>query len=709
MAVYYAEPTMSVAKSHTPAPAIEPTARTRSSANDHRPDIQGLRAIAVGLVVIFHLWPNRLTGGYVGVDVFFVISGFLITAHLMREVERTGTVKVTRFWARRIRRLLPASLLVLLISGLAAYALLPTTTWLHTQREIAASALYVENWRLALDAVDYLAADNEATVAQHYWSLSVEEQFYAVWPLLILALVPLRSAVDGGVRALRRRVLSGLAIVAAASFIWSVLSTPSDQGFAYFSTFTRAWEFASGALLGVLSRTLSGRLSVISGWCGIALIVASGLLLTPQSVFPGWVAAAAVIGTVLVIASPAAGPGTAGWWLSRRPMTFLGDVSYSIYLIHWPLLILTPAIVGSPLLWPVKVTLLCVTIGLAWASKTWVEDPLRRGPLLSRTPRRAYAFGLAGMALVAGRAFALPSPRSADGYSPERVEAAVRSPSACLGPAALLDAGCDTITGSTLIVPPEVVAQEKGPPVGCQATLGSAQAATCVVGDPKGMNGTVALVGDSHAGAWVPTLDELGRSRGWKVVVHTKASCPFSFARRVLPGESTVERARACEDVNDAVAAALRAEKPSIVFVGQRSGSYSWTARPDRPLARPETDGFTAAWQSIAPARVVVLRSVPDPAGTTNVPTCASTHAKELGECSAPRSKAIRRDDEAEAAAVVPAVAVVDLTDAFCRSNTCYSVIGGVVVYRDRSHLSETYARLLAPVVDRALNKAGVR
>ncbi len=225
------------------------------------PEIQGLRAVAVLLVVLFHLWPNALSGGFVGVDVFFVISGYLITAHLYREVAATGTVSLRRFWARRIRRLLPASLLVLAISGLATVLFLPATVWTQTARQIAASALYVQNWALAADSVDYMAKDDVPTLAQHYWSLSVEEQFYAFWPILIVGLVAWAGRFASRRAAANRAVLIvGLGAVGVISLAWSVVATADNQSTAYFATPTRVWEFVAGALvtLVVVSRKLFG-------------------------------------------------------------------------------------------------------------------------------------------------------------------------------------------------------------------------------------------------------------------------------------------------------------------------------------------------------------------------------------------------------------------------------------------------------------------
>lgn len=694
------------------SPSLSGTADRPSAQSDYRADIQGLRAIAVGLVVIFHLWPRRLSGGYVGVDVFFVISGFLITSHIMREVLSTGTLAVRRFWARRIRRLLPASLLVLALSGAAALVILPSTVLVETGKQIAASALYVENWQLARSAVDYMAADNDPTVAQHYWSLSVEEQFYLVWPLLLLALLGRDMA--GRVRtaaAVRRRVALGLGTVVVVSLCWSVFSTPRDAGFAYFSTFTRAWEFGAGALLGAVPLALRGRAGRVAGWSGVAFIIAAGVAFSGSTVFPGWVALLPVLGSVLVIAARPEGPASVGHWLGLRPMRFIGDISYSIYLVHWPLIILGAHLVGAHLTWRHKLVLLALTVVLAWASKVWVEDPLRRGPLLGRRPRNAFVFAALGMACVAAPALAIPKQPDGSGAS-RAASAALNQDIACQGPSALLTAGCNPVSGrGPLLVSAEEVAAERGIARACQAILDSPKLATCVLGDPQGRNGTVALVGDSHASAWGPTLDELGRLRGWRVIVHTKSSCPFSLARRVLPTESSAARAEACEAFNATVVDALHRERPQLLFVGARAGAYGWTSVPGRSLADPAIDGFTFAWTAVMsePGSVIVLRAVPDPVASTIVPNCVLAHSDDLVACSAARSAAIRPDPQQAAAALTPLARVVDLTDAFCDATTCHHVIGDVIVYRDKSHLSDTYARLLARPVDIRLRALGVR
>ncbi|HEY6609376.1 MAG TPA: acyltransferase, partial [Candidatus Limnocylindria bacterium] len=349
-----------------------------------RADIQGLRAVAVGAVLLFHLWPNRLPGGYVGVDVFFVISGFLITSHLLHRPPRSGG-DLLEFWSRRIRRLLPASLLVLTVITIATWAVAPEPQWGNAAKEIAASALYVVNWYLASSSVDYLAAENAPTAAQHFWSLSVEEQFYLVWPLLIGLLT---------VIALRRRwplqtvVGAGLGLAVAASLAYSVIATAQVPASAYFVTPTRVWELGVGGLLALfLSRRAFGRVSeseavplppvarALLAWMGLAAIALAAFLYSPATPFPGYTALLPVLGAAALVAahapSNAASPAR---YLAVRPMQWLGDVSYSVYLWHWPLIVLVPYVLGQPLRTTDKLLILVATLLLAGVTKILVED-----------------------------------------------------------------------------------------------------------------------------------------------------------------------------------------------------------------------------------------------------------------------------------------------------------------------------------------------
>ena len=682
--------------------------------DNYRSEIQGLRALAVLLVVLFHLWPGRLPGGYVGVDVFFVISGFLITAHMVREVDRTGTLRIGRFWARRIRRLLPASLLVLVLSMVLVLAVVPATLWQQTARQVTASALYLQNWALALDSVDYMAADNVPTVAQHYWSLSVEEQFYLVWPLLVLTLVTAGVRWRGSALTLaqhRRLLTAGIGALAAASLIWSVVTTAQDQAFAYLSAFTRVWEFAAGALAALLivRRTPLARARAVLGWGGVAAIVTAGVLFDEESLFPGWIALLPVLGTVAVIAAGrGAGRAAPGTWLSIRPARFLGDISYSVYLWHWPLIVVAPYVLGHAIRWPEKLFILALTIAMSWGSKRFVEDAMRVRPLLAASPLRAFAFAAVGMLVVVVASVGV-------NVQLERREAATQviadglaqEVDACTGPSALDPANnCPAVIGTGDIrVPPEVVVQQNTHPPypQCQAGRAADEVVRCELGELDRPTRTVALVGDSHATQWFTAFDRLGRKQGWRVVTMTKASCPLTRAVRVLASEQTETERQSCQAWVDGVLATLHGDPQIIdVFATADSSAYEWESRADHPLVDPGPDGFAAAWSELVAGgkRIVVLAAVPRTTGE-NVPTCVASHPDDPLACSVSRATALPADVMVQAVERLsnPRVQLIDLTDRYCDEERCYPVVGDVLVYRDFGHLSAEYSLLLIPTL----------
>ena len=291
------------------------------------PEIQVLRAVAVTLVVIYHYWPRFLTGGYVGVDAFFVISGYLITSHLLREVDRTGTVRLWAFYARRARRLLPASIVVLLFVGLGTFLLLPTDLWASTAHEMTASGFYVQNLWLASKAVTYSASNDVASPIQHYWSLSAEEQFYLVWPsLIIFSCLAARRWLRGRTT---RNIGLTLILVTAGSFAFSVWVTQSHRAAAYFITPTRAWEFGAGALVVLLMRKWAPPLplAVALRWLGLIALLASAWFFSNATPFPGYAAALPVIATAAVIVAGDTGPGDpSSLVFRRRPVQWVGDV-----------------------------------------------------------------------------------------------------------------------------------------------------------------------------------------------------------------------------------------------------------------------------------------------------------------------------------------------------------------------------------------------
>ncbi|MER5852841.1 acyltransferase [Streptomyces sp. NPDC002012] len=374
---------------------LERPSTTRAEKADFRPDIQALRALAVGLVVFHHLWPTVLTAGFVGVDAFFVISGYLISAQLAHEINGTGRIRIADFYARRIRRLLPAALLVLVSIVVAVHTLVPQDRWADNARQVLASALYGQNWLLGAEPVD----PTRVTAMAHYWSLSVEEQFYLLWPLLLL-LFKLRAPFAR---------LAGVAGLGLVSLAWCVYLTEADPAAAYFITPVRVWEFAIGAVIAlagtrlVLPRAVANGVSLL----GFTALVGSAVHYTGLTPYPGAAALIPTVGTALVIA---AGTGRQRQWhtavTSSRPAQLLGDISYSLYLWHWPLLILAPLAVSDGVLnLPVRLGVLAAALIFAYTTKRLVEDPIRAWPLLTASTRLTFvamAAGLATVCLAAG-------------------------------------------------------------------------------------------------------------------------------------------------------------------------------------------------------------------------------------------------------------------------------------------------------------------
>lgn len=695
-----------------PASGLRETVQRPAQA-PFRTEIQGLRAIAVAAVVLYHFWPDRFSGGYVGVDIFFVISGYLITSHMYREILRTSSIGLLKFWARRVRRLLPASFLVLFASLLAAFLWVPSTVWEVTARQLAASAFYVQNWVLAGDSVDYSAQHNDATVAQHYWSLSVEEQFYVFWPLLVLGLLYIlpKFARSRGmlskVSSPRSILILGLTVVGTASLAYSIAVTALAPSMAYFVSPARVWEFAAGALVALVfvDRTLDGWVATVLGWAGIGLIVGSALMFTAETPFPGWTAIVPVGGTALILmVAGTATPAGARWWLSSKAMQFVGGISYSLYLWHWPILIVAPYVMGRPAGLLDKCLLLGLVVLLSWLTKITVEDPLRTGRFLS-TNLRAYSFAASGMAIVLGLAVALTSFAFAgsDGKT-----AQVNSP--CYGPGALNPANnCGPVTGAGVPDPaPAVVARQNTEPLykGCQGDLSGTDLVSCDLGvEERQATATVALVGDSHATAWLPAIEVLAQRHKWHIRTYTKASCPLTAALRVLPSEATDRNQSDCSSWGKKVQEKLAADrKITTVFTAAYSTAYTYKPAPGVELRDPAEDGFTTAWKGLLSSgkRVVAFDDVPRTNGQY-VPTCLAANGRDPLACATTVDHAFPKGTAITHAAATfksPRFTRIPLRSEFCDAKLCYPQLGAVIVYRDYSHISAEYSRALAPFVD---------
>ena len=682
-----------------------------------RPEIQALRAIAVATVVIFHYWPHLISGGYVGVDVFFAISGFLITAHLVREVDRTSKVSLPGFWARRARRILPAALLVLLFCAVVTYLTVPLNLWEQFFTEIRASTLYVENWNLAAQAVDYLGAENRPSPVQHYWSLSVEEQFYIVWPVLILIAMTVTRA---GSALLRRRSIGVMLVgLTAASLLYSIWKTGNDPAAAFFITPTRVWEFGAGGILAMFAVSdARPALRAAVSWLGIGAILIASFFYTPDTPFPGAAALLPILGTLAVIW---AGAPLLRWapvgWMKLRPVQWVGDCSYSIYLWHWPLLILTPFVLVRDLTTPIKVILIALTLVLAGLTKRFVEDPLRSGPLLAgRRPLKTFTFALAATAIVLLASFVglsvLRDRQAADraltarllAHGERCLGAASRDPEnqPCINPRLRLSVSPSPATARELVTPHDGTEANRSPL--CQGGLKIVgMLELCTFGVPADRaKRQIVSIGDSHARRWRPGLNLAALQRDWRITSIVRRSCPFSpFAK------GKAQERKGCGTWKRQLPIWL-AKHPQIdtIFVAQSSGTGK-----DPSNFREQVAGYKAGFEKLPPSikHIVVLRDNPRAAADTLdcVERAVSSSEPAGPACARKRSEALIPDPAAVAARELnrPNIGVVDLTPFYCSSSLCYEVVGGVLVHSDEHHVTELWSRTLAPYLLRALDR----
>ncbi len=688
-----------------PAPARSTSATRPPVAHARRQDIQALRALAVILVVVFHLWPRRLTGGYVGVDVFFVISGFLITSHLVKAPPR-GPRDLATFWGRRIRRLLPAAFAVILATALAAWVWLPESQWRSLARDASASAFYVENWNLAGNATDYLAAEGASSPFQHFWSLSVEEQFYILWPILLVLAV--------GVAATRgRSALRAIGLVVAGVFVASLAAsvylTATDPAAAYFVTHTRMWELALGGLLavGIVARPAwfawptAVRTAVV--WAALAAIAWSAFAYTGATAFPGTAALVPTVGAAAFIAARS----ETGRWSPERltrsaPVQFLGDVSYSVYLWHWPIIVVLPYATGTALHWPTKLGILAATIPLSWASKKWVEDPPQRWSRLA-SPSRAVGFAVAGMALVVGLGGAQVAVADhRDQQVETRLADALREHPDCAGAAALsANAECaGGPHGTELIVTSAKAALDRSSlyPDDCFSASPFTDHTTCTYGTQDNPTARIALVGNSHAGHWLPMLQALAEKRGWQITTYLASACLPVDLPEVFKEAGASDGCRAW--TRWALDETTAGDYDLVVTSARTSRPIAGVAPKDANAAI--RDGYTATLSTWAAAGVPTLVMRDTPSGSASVPDCVDQHLENLSACDGARALNLHPDPLAEAARRLgkPTVKVADLTSHLCSASTCYVTVGGLIAYFDSHHLTETFSRTLAPFVE---------
>ena len=609
-----------------------------------RPDIEGMRAVAVLLVVLYHADVPGFSGGFAGVDVFFVLSGYLITGLLVLEYERRGSIDLLEFYGRRIRRLLPAVGVVALATvAVGALILAP-----HEQRTVADTALatagYVSNLYFILESADYFRLGPQSNPLLHTWSLAVEEQFYAVWPLLVLLSLRVFS---------RRGLVLVLATASLGSLALCTWLTSYRLPWAFFLSPTRAWEFGLGALVWLLPRTYRH-----AAGTGLIGLLASNLLLSPTTAFPGLYALLPTVSTALVLAGDQRG--LTHRLLSAPWLQWLGRRSYSWYLWHWPVVVYAE-ILGATA-WTVALVA-GLSLVPAHLSYVLVENPVRFHPRLRAAagPSLALGVGLTMVGVLAalgGRQVAILSAASVEQQSYLEARAA-----------------------------------DHGPPT-CGSGWWETEVRPCVFGRGPVR---VAMLGDSHIAQWIPAARRLAEARGWQISVFYKSNCPAAdvsvwvMSMRRVEWECDMWRAAALDAIREMRPALVVATSAGMAYLSERTTVAEWES------------GLRRTFENLRPHPVLYLRDTPRPG--FDVPTCLGRSALPLRaprSCDADARVALGQVDfEAvrRAAEGLTHVRLADFSEHFLCDETCPAVIDGVVVYRDGSHLSARFAGLLSPVL----------
>jgi peptidoglycan/LPS O-acetylase OafA/YrhL len=612
--------------------------------------IQGLRALAALLVTLFHAkWVN---GGFIGVDIFYVISGFLITGLLLREIERTGTINFKEFYARRFKRLLPTSFFVLLVTAVASWLLIPATMRSSLGRDIIAASLYVSNYLFAWWQADYQNLDATPSPVIHYWSLAVEEQFYLIWPLLILFFFIAATK-------FKKKILLTLlvATVTALSFVFSIYQTETSPIWAFYSLPTRAWELGLGALLVLLPPIKTKKLV---GLLGFIFIIVSAFIFGETTAFPGVNAVLPVLGTVMLISTINSWPPFLNDVANSRMFQWLGEISYPLYLWHWPLLVLPSTYFARPLAIYERILAIIATIILADLTHRFIEEPFRKHKteptlVFKRSGVITLVSVLIGTAIIFS---------SSDKIDVSGINGAVS------------------------------LAQIKARPLvyddGCHANYAQTKSDKCEYADTKS-DKTMVLYGDSHAAQWFPALVEIASRSGYRLISLTKSACPSVDTVRLDQGGFKMSR---CKQWRINTIKRIQEINPDVLIMS----SFQYFAQPPRFTDREQwwNDGqrkLLTEVKNISP-HLIYITDTPHP--LRDIPACLANYS--ISKCNTTQ----RSEDLS-----ISGFNVINPNSWLC-SRVCPAVKDGVVAYRDASHISVDIVIALIPRLTQALRDQGV-
>jgi len=609
--------------------------------------IQGLRAVAAILVTVFHA--RLVPGGFIGVDIFYVISGYLITGLILREIEKTGTLDLRSFYQRRIKRLLPTSVFVLFVTAIFAWILFPPITRDALGRDLFAAAAYISNYLFAWWQNDYQNLNATPSPFIHYWSLAVEEQFYIVWPLFILFLA----------RYGKKIVFAGIAITTLLSLLFSIYLTQVAPIWAFYSLPTRAWELGFGALLLFLPETKK-KIRILP-WLGFFGIALSSFNFNENTAFPGKNALVPVLATVFLMASIKYWPPLFNDLANSRLSQWLGAISYPLYLWHWPALVLPSSAMGRPLRFYERFLCILLTIVLAHYTSKYIEEPLRHKNFAPRTIYKGAAITTAA-SLVAGVLISFTS-------------------SSIITTKGEVSYQFDLVQ---VMEKPDVYGD------GCHVNYGETKSGYCTYGDKESSN-TIVLYGDSHAAQWFPVLEKMAKERGFKLVSLTKSACPAVDAKR--PDQGAFKMVHCTKWRENSIKRIAEIQPLAVI-----TSSFQYFTPANSSISRAQwwNDGQRKLLKGLRGStnNLIYISDTPRP-------------LRDIPNCLASRDSKVCDSTERSKVSVIPGFDVINPNPWLC-SSYCPAIVEGTVAYRDASHISVDMALKLLPKLDAALIAKGL-
>lgn len=677
----------------TSDPVPEAAAKTRKTT--FRPEVQGLRALAVLMVVAYHVWLGRVSGG---VDIFLLISAFLLTLSFVRKAESGRPFGLLAHWLHLFKRLLPAAVVVILGVLAGTWLILPQGRWPQVLDQAWASLLYSQNWLLADTAVDYYAQDHAvASPLQHFWSLSIQGQVFILWPLVFAgaaALLQLLRRAPGTTRVTYRGLLAVIfGAVLAVSLAYSVEQTATNQAYAYFDTRARLWEFALGSLLALVLPYLkpARAVRVVLGWAGLAGMVSCGLLLTVDRSFPGFVALWPTLSAAAIIVAGQTGSRFGvDRFLSSKPAVTLGDNSYALYLWHWPVLVLALAATGVETPNLVQgLAIVGASIVLAVLTTRFVEKPLRdwHWPKL-RAWRTAVVIAACG-AVLAG-----PVAVWQTTLTKEEAATAAQPRELTPGAAALSPENAGQPAPQAKIIPGPSALDNDWAGIHAPCTGANATADPILEGcrqdvPAEGSTKKIVVLGDSHSQQYLGALAPIAEARGWELVTMLMPACRF--------GAESDTRNAECNAYNRASAAYVLEHRPDAVF------TVASLTHEEAPF-ETEVPGYLDGVRPFTEAGIEVVGIRDNPRFTFNMPECVQRHGADAPECNPALSESLVDPSPLENyRGRLDGLHLMDMSDFICARGVCPAVVGNVYVYKDDNHLTRTYVESMIPMFEQRL------